>query len=120
MLRAAFSTDVLVANFPAAPAARVPNTSNFSFHGVDGEALVIALDLAGFACSTGSACSSGKVAPSHVLEAMGFGPELAQSAIRISLGWASSESDIDCCLRAWKKLAGNLTKGGRETQLERF
>ncbi|WP_022721225.1 cysteine desulfurase family protein [Rhodopseudomonas sp. B29] len=100
--------------------ARLPNTTLFAVPGLRAETAVIGFDLAGVAVSSGSACSSGKVQPSHVLQAMGFGPELAQSAIRISLGWESSESDIESCLQAWKKLAGNLTKGGRETQPERF
>ena len=55
---------------------------------------MIALDLAGIAVSSGSACSSGKVAPSHVLAAMGVRPELARGAIRLSLGWASTEADV--------------------------
>jgi cysteine desulfurase len=54
--------------------------------------------------SAGAACSSGKVGPSHVLEAMGVGPDLARSTIRVSLGWGSSEADIDHFLRAWTKL----------------
>jgi cysteine desulfurase len=99
---------------------RLPNTTLFAVPGLRAETAVIGFDLAGVAVSSGSACSSGKVQPSHVLEAMGFGPELAQSAIRISLGWSSSESDIDRCLQAWRKLAGNLTRRDRETVLERF
>jgi cysteine desulfurase len=54
--------------------------------------------------SAGAACSSGKVGPSHVLEAMGVGPELASSTIRVSLGWSSTEADIDHFLRAWTAL----------------
>lgn len=101
-------------------APRLPNTTLFALPNLRAETAVIGFDLDGVAVSSGSACSSGKVTPSHVLEAMGFGPELARSAIRISLGWSSSESDIDRCLQAWRKLAGNLTKRGRETVLERF
>jgi cysteine desulfurase len=104
----------------AQSAARLPNTTLFAVPGLRAETAVIGFDLAGIAVSSGSACSSGKVRPSHVLEAMGFGPELAQSAIRISLGWLSRESDIDRCLQAWRKLAGNLTKRDHETELERF
>ncbi|MFC0242703.1 cysteine desulfurase family protein [Rhodopseudomonas telluris] len=100
--------------------ARLPNTTLFAVPGLRAETAVIGFDLAGVAVSSGSACSSGKVQPSHVLQAMGFGPELAKSAIRISLGWSSSESDIEACLKAWKKLAGNLTKRDHETVLERF
>ncbi|NEW91069.1 cysteine desulfurase family protein [Rhodopseudomonas sp. BR0M22] len=99
---------------------RLPNTTLFAVPGLRAETAVIGFDLAGIAVSSGSACSSGKVQPSHVLEAMGFGPELARSAIRISLGWSSSESDIDCCLEAWRKLAGNIARRDRETVLERF
>jgi len=104
----------------AEAAPRLPNTTLFALPGLRAETAVIGFDLAGIAVSSGSACSSGKVQPSHVLEAMGFGPELAQSAIRISLGWESSESDIERCLQAWTKLAGNLTRRDRETVLERF
>lgn len=104
----------------SAGAPRLPNTTLFAVPGLRAETAVIGFDLAGIAVSSGSACSSGKVHPSHVLEAMGFGPELARSAIRISLGWSSSESDIDRCLQAWRKLAGNLTKRDHETVLERF
>jgi len=76
-------------------APRLPNTVSFSVPGVEAATLVIALDLAGVAVSSGSACSSGKVAPSHVLAAMGVEPNLARGAIRLSLGWASRAADID-------------------------
>jgi cysteine desulfurase len=99
---------------------RLPNTTLFTVRGLKAETAVIGFDLAGIAVSSGSACSSGKVQPSHVLEAMGFGPELAQGAVRISLGWSTSDADIDRCLEAWRKLAGTLLKGSDETRLERF
>jgi len=99
---------------------RLPNTTLFTVPGLRAETAVIGFDLAGIAVSSGSACSSGKVQPSHVLEAMGFGPKLAQGAVRLSLGWSTSEADIDRCLEAWRKLAGTLLKGGDETLLERF
>ncbi|PZA11908.1 cysteine desulfurase [Rhodopseudomonas palustris] len=99
---------------------RLPNTTLVAIPGLRAETAVIGFDLAGIAVSSGSACSSGKVQPSHVLGAMGCGPELAKSAIRISLGWSSSESDIDCCLEAWRKLVGNIARRDRETVLERF
>jgi cysteine desulfurase len=99
---------------------RLPNTTLFTVPGLKAETAVIGFDLAGIAVSSGSACSSGKVQPSHVLQAMGFGPELAQGAVRISLGWSTSDADIDRCLEAWRKLAGTLLKGSDETQLERF
>lgn len=100
--------------------ARLPNTTLFTVPGLRAETAVIGFDLAGIAVSSGSACSSGKVQPSHVLEAMGFPPNLAQGAVRLSLGWSTSEADIDRCLEAWRRLVGTLLKGGDETLLERF
>ena len=90
---------------------RLPNTTLFTAPGVKAETAVIAFDLEGIAVSSGSACSSGKVQPSHVLQAMGVGPEAAQGAVRLSLGWSTSDADIDRCLQAWRKLAGHLVKG---------
>lgn len=100
--------------------ARLPNTTLFTVSGLKAETAVIGFDLAGIAVSSGSACSSGKVQPSHVLAAMGLGRELAQGAVRLSLGWSTSEEDIDLTLKAWRKLANTLLKGSDETQLERF
>ena len=79
----------------AEAAPRLPNTLCFAAPGVEAATLMIALDLAGVAVSSGSACSSGKVAPSHVLAAMGVKPDLARGAIRLSLGWASGEADVE-------------------------
>ena len=93
--------------------ARLPNTTLFTVPGMKAETAVIGFDLAGIAVSSGSACSSGRVQPSHVLEAMGFGAELAQGAVRLSLGWSTSEADIDRCVEAWRKLADTLLKGVR-------
>jgi cysteine desulfurase len=87
---------------------RLPNTTLFTVPGLKAETAVIGFDLAGIAVSSGSACSSGKVQPSHVLEAMGFGPGIAQGAVRLSLGWSTSSADIDLCLEAWRKLSGTL------------
>jgi cysteine desulfurase len=101
-------------------APRLPNTTLFTVPGLKAETAVIGFDLEGIAVSSGSACSSGKVQPSHVLEAMGFPPELAKGAVRLSLGWSTTDADIDCCLEAWRKLASALLKGYDETQLERF
>jgi len=101
-------------------APRLPNTTLFTVPGLRAETAVIGFDLAGIAVSSGSACSSGKVQPSHVLEAMGFGPKLARGAVRLSLGWSTTETDIDSCLQTWRKLASHLIKGSDETQLERF
>ncbi|MES2195065.1 MAG: cysteine desulfurase family protein [Pseudomonadota bacterium] len=99
---------------------RLPNTVLFTAPGLRAETAVIGFDLAGIAVSSGSACSSGKVQPSHVLEAMGFDAELAQGAVRLSLGWSTTCQDIDRCLEAWLRLAGTLLKGSDETLLERF
>jgi cysteine desulfurase len=74
---------------------RVPNTTNISFDRTEAESLLIALDLEGIAVSTGSACSSGTLEPSHVLKAMGFPPHRAQNSLRFSLGAANTEADID-------------------------
>jgi len=78
--------------------ARVPNTSNIHFDHIEGESLVIALDLKGLAVSTGAACSSGAIEPSHVLVAMGLKPERARASIRFSLGKQTTEEDIDFAL----------------------
>lgn len=99
---------------------RLPNTTLFTAPGLKAETAVIGFDLEGVAVSSGSACSSGKVQPSHVLQAMGFAPKFAQGAVRLSLGWSTSDADIDRCLEAWRKLAGVLTKESDETRLERF
>jgi cysteine desulfurase len=94
---------------------RLPNTTLFTVPGLKAETAVIGFDLGGIAVSSGSACSSGKVQPSHVLAAMGVGRELAQGAVRLSLGWSTSEADIDLALQAWRKLADALLKGRRNT-----
>jgi cysteine desulfurase len=77
-----------------ASAQRLPNTLAFAIPGIEAATLMIALDLAGVAVSSGSACSSGKVTPSHVLAAMGVAPELSAGAIRLCVGWASTEDDV--------------------------
>jgi len=87
---------------------RVPNTSNFSFHGVDGESVVLALDLQGICISTGSACSTGDPEPSHVLIAMGLTAREAQGSIRVSLGKATTEEDVDLVLQALVEEVGRL------------
>ncbi|MFL5173093.1 MAG: aminotransferase class V-fold PLP-dependent enzyme, partial [Microvirga sp.] len=94
---------------------RLPNTTLFTVPGLKAETAVIGFDLAGIAVSSGSACSSGKVQPSHVLEAMGFSKELAQGAVRFSLGWSTTEADIDLALQAWRTLADALLRGRRNT-----
>ena len=79
-------------------AARVPNTANIRFDHIEGESLVIALDLKGLAVSTGAACSSGAIEPSHVLIAMGLRPEQARASIRFSLGKQTTDTDVDWAL----------------------
>jgi cysteine desulfurase len=79
-------------------AARVPNTTNIYFDHIDGEPLVIALDLKGLAVSSGAACSSGAIEPSHVLTAMGLRPDRARASIRISLGKQTTTEDVDFAL----------------------
>jgi cysteine desulfurase len=85
-----------------AEAPRLPNTSCFGVPGVSAETLVMALDLAGVAVGAGSACSSGKVAPSHVLRALGASDSQAREAIRVSLGWASTAEDTAQFLAVWE------------------
>ena len=94
-------------------APRLPNTTLFTVPRLKAETAVIGFDLAGIAVSSGSACSSGKVQPSHVLDAMGFPKDLAQGAVRLSLGWSTAEADIDLTLEAWRKLADGLLRGQR-------
>ena len=92
---------------------RLPNTSCFALTGFAAETLVMALDLASIAVSAGSACSSGKVTPSHVLTAMGASPEAAGGAIRVSLGWQTMASDVDRLLSA---LAEMMARRGSANQ----
>lgn len=93
------------ARIAGAGAPRLPNTSCIVLPGMASETQVMALDLAGIAVSAGSACSSGKVRPSHVLAAMGAAAEEASAAIRVSLGWASAPADIERFVEAWSGLA---------------
>jgi cysteine desulfurase len=81
-----------------AGAPRVPNTTNIHFDYIEGEALVIALDLKGLAVSTGAACSSGAIEPSHVLTAMGLPPEIARASLRFSLGKQNTADDVQFAL----------------------
>lgn len=82
-----------------AGAPRVPNTTNIYFDYIEGEALVIALDLKGLAVSTGAACSSGAIEPSHVLTAMGMGPDRARASLRFSLGKQTTAEDVDFAIQ---------------------
>ena len=83
---------------------RLPNTTCVASPGLSSEQQVISLDLAGFSVSAGSACSSGKVAKSHVLAAMGFPPEIVESAIRISIGPSTTKSELDSFVETWASL----------------
>jgi cysteine desulfurase len=96
---------------------RLPNTTLFAIPGLKAETAVIAFDLAGVAVSSGAACSSGKVSPSHVLAAMQVPPELARGAIRVSLGYATSDADVGMILKAWGKLAESLYKPGNQQEI---
>jgi cysteine desulfurase len=103
-LRDAFEREVLAripdvtVNGGGAP--RVPNTSNLHFHGADGEALLIALDLEGICVSSGSACASGTLTPSHVLTAMGLTPAQAHGSLRFSLGPGTTEAEVERVVEA--------------------
>ena len=101
---------------------RMPNTSCFAMNGTSqaakAESSIIALDLMGIAVSSGSACSSGKLASSHVLAAMGVGPHLAQNALRISLGWQTTRADIERFLESWRKLTSRTKVKEQQKALE--
>ncbi len=88
----------------AADGARIPNTSCLAMPGVAAETQLMTFDLAGVMVSAGSACSSGKLARSHVLAAMGVADDLADCAIRVSLGWNSTDADVDAFVAAWRAL----------------
>ena len=90
------------------PTRRLPNTLNLSFLYIEGESLLLNLDLEGIAVSSGSACTSGSLDPSHVLLAMGVPPEVAQSAIRFSLGWANTEEDVDYLVEVLPRIVKRL------------
>lgn len=96
-----------------AGAPRLPNTSNIGFEGVSAESLLVALDLQGVAVSTGSACSSGAVEPSHVLRAMGVPEGRLRSALRISLGWGTSEDDVARCAEVLREEVRRLRARAR-------
>jgi cysteine desulfurase len=104
----AITPDIVVfgANAP-----RLPNTTLFALPGAKAETAIIAFDLSGIAVSSGSACSSGKVQPSHVLAAMGVDPALAIGAIRLSIGPTTISNDVGMLLSAWRKIAPGLSKG---------
>jgi cysteine desulfurase len=96
-----------------AGAPRVPNTSNIAFDGVEAESLLIALDLEGIAVSTGSACSSGTLDPSHVLTAMGLAPARVQGSIRVSLGAGTTDAEISRLLEVLPGVVARLRATGK-------
>jgi cysteine desulfurase len=91
-------------------APRLPNTTSIYFDGIEGEAMVISLDLKGFSVSSGSACSSGAVEPSHVLLAMGLSPERARSSLRFSLGRTNTDGEVDRLIAAVASSAAQLRR----------
>ncbi len=93
-----------------AGAAREPNTSNLRFEGIDSEPLLIALDLKGFAVSSGSACSSGAAEPSHVLAAIGLSKEQARSSLRVSMGRSNDAAQVDALVDAMCECVAHLRK----------
>jgi cysteine desulfurase len=95
-----------------AAAWRLPNTTAIALPGLSAETQIIALDLDGVMVSAGAACSSGKVGPSHVLQAMGAAPEIAGCTIRISLGWSTTEAEIDHFLTAWTAMRRRVIARG--------
>ena len=92
----------------AAP--RIGTTSAIHMRGVTASTQLMSLDLAGFAVSSGAACSSGKVKESHVLRAMGLSPEVTGSTIRVSLGWGTTAAEVESFGDAWVELAGRLSR----------
>ena len=90
------------------PSSRIPNTTNISFDRVESESLLIALDLEGVAVSSGSACSSGTLEPSHVLKAMGHPHQRTLNSLRFSLGQGNTEAEIDHVLDALPRLVTKL------------
>jgi cysteine desulfurase len=98
-------------HFHGQAAPRLANTVNFAVPDVSGEVLVIALDLAGFAVSTGSACASGAVEPSHVIRAMGFEESDARGAVRVSLGWSTTAADVDGFLEMLPGVVDRVREG---------
>lgn len=89
---------------------RTPNNANFSFRGIEGESLIISLDMAGIAASTGSACSSASLEPSHVLTSMGIPPEVAHASLRLTLGKDTTEQEINYVIKTLPPIIERLRK----------
>jgi len=106
-----------VVNGEGAP--RVPNTTNISFEGIEAESLLIALDLEGVAVSTGSACSSGSLEPSHVLRAMGLPNNRARNSLRFSLGASTTQAEVDFVVGVLPGLVSKLRRLGRTVEAVR-
>ena len=107
-MNAGFKAEIPEVTIYGEGVARLSNTSCIGLPGLSNESQVMALDLAGVYISAGSACSSGKVTPSHVLKAMGFNDVAASSAIRVSLGWQTTESDCDAFVTTWTEMAQRI------------
>ncbi|MGH2349283.1 MAG: aminotransferase class V-fold PLP-dependent enzyme, partial [bacterium] len=90
------------------PDQRLPGTVNVSFEGTDSESLLMALDFQGVAASSGSACTSGSLEPSHVLQAIGLPPEIAAGTIRLSLGRWTTDADVDYLLEVIPQIVADL------------
>ncbi len=102
------------------PGERLPNTSNIRFPGLSGESMVIALDLAGFAVSSGAACSSGSIEPSHVLLAMGLADSKARSSVRFSLGLGNTAEQVDALIEAVAAFAARTRAGLRPRRAPQY
>ena len=121
-LRDALERELLASDLPitinGAAARRLPNTSSVTFQGADAEGIVIGLDLQGVAVSTGSACSSGRVEPSHVLRAMGLSDAEARSTVRVSLSRMTSPEEIDRVVAVLRDVVPRcLRAAGRESEV---
>ena len=118
-LRDGLAAEIPDIQFNGHPVDLLPNTLNVSFPGAEGEAILLSMDLAGIEASTGSACASGSLEPSHVLMATGAGAELAHGSIRFSLGWGNTPDDVDYIVKTLPPIIARLramstvqTKGG--------
>ena len=94
------------------PTDRLPNNASFCVPGTDGESLIVALDLEGFAVSSGSACTSGETEPSHVLLALGLDREVAKGSLRVTVGRSTTEADVDAFVRALEHIVARLRNAG--------